>query len=493
MLGMLDRIDQKTRKIDRWLPATPVMVGPLWEPLPGPQSDAYLSLADEVYYGGAAGGGKTDLLLGLAVTMHRKSIIFRREYAQLKDILLRSEEILADVARFNAQANTWRGIPGDRLLEFGAVQYEKDKNKYKGRPHDFYGFDELPEFTEKQYRFLIGWARTTDPHQRVRVVNTGNPPTHAEGEWVIRYWGPWLDDQHPNPGQPGELRWFAVLDGESVEVESDAPFEHDGELIRPRSRTFIPARLEDNPYLADTDYRTVLQSLPEPLRSQLLYGDFTVGQEDDPWQVIPTEWVRLAQKRWKDKADVPMTALGVDVARGGDDQTVLAPRYGNWFGRLQKHPGSSTPDGPLVASLAVAAAKDGAVINVDVIGVGSSVYDTLASQGVNVVPVNFSERSEATDKSGRLRFRNKRAEAYWRMREALDPDYGDDVSLPPDDNELLADLVSPHWKLTTSGIQVESKEDIIKRLARSPDCGDAIVLANFAETPRWREIPFLKV
>jgi hypothetical protein len=493
MLGTLDRVERNIKKIDRWLPAEAVVTGPLWQPLPGPQTLAYHSPADELYYGGAAGGGKTDLALGIAVTQHLKSIIFRREYPQLKDILLRSEELLSDVARFNSQANIWRSIPGGRILEFGAVQYERDKNKFKGRPHDFYAFDELPEFMESQYRFLIGWARTTVKGQRVRVVNTGNPPTHAEGEWVIRYWGPWLDDQHPNPAEPGELRWFAMIDGESVEVESDVPIEHKGELIFPKSRTFIPARLEDNPYLADTDYRTVLQNLPEPLRSQLLYGDFTVGLEDDPWQVIPTEWVRLAQERWKErKREGPMTALGLDVARGGIDQTVLAPRYGNWFARLEKHAGSSTPDGPLVASLALSIARDGAIINVDVIGVGSSVFDTLVSQDINVVGVNFAERSEATDKSGRLRFRNKRAEAYWRMREALDPDYGDDVALPPD-NELLADLVAPHWKLTTSGIQVESKEDIIKRLGRSPDCGDAVVLANFSESPKWRDISFLSV
>ena len=63
------------------------------------------------------------------------------------------------------------------------------------------------------------------------------------------------------------------------------------------------------------------------------------------------------------------------------------------------------------------------------------------------------------------------------MREALDPISGDDIALPPDP-ELLADLTAPRWSITTSGIQVESKKDIVKRLKRSPDCGDAVVLSR---------------
>jgi len=451
----------------------------LWQPIPNsPQQAAYESLADELFYGGAAGGGKTDLVIGLAVTRHKKAIIFRREYPQLKDIVQRSHDLLGVTgAKYNGNDSIWRNIPGARSLEFGAVQYDRDVNKFRGRPHDLKAFDELPEFSEHQYRFLGGWLRTTTHGQRVRVVCTGNPPTHADGEWVIRYWAPWLDNQHINPAKPGELRWFAVLDGKDTEVASGNHFQHSGETIRPRSRTFIPARLTDNPYLASTEYGSVLQGLPEPLRSQLLYGDFGVGVQDDPWQVIPTEWVRQAQQRWHEQTHPgPQSAVGVDVARGGDDKTVLARRYGPWFAPLERYPGKETPDGGSVAALTVQALRDGAVANIDVIGVGASAYDMLGDQGGHVVGVNFAEGSKATDRSGRLRFRNKRAESWWGMREALDPLNGDGLMLPVD-NELLADLTAPHWKLTASGIQIESKDDIKKRIGRSPDSGDAVVLA----------------
>lgn len=459
------------------------IVRELWQPLPGPQTDAYRSPADELFYGGSAGGGKSDLMLGLALTQHRKSIIFRREYPQLKDIVERSRALLPPEtgAYFNGQGNTWRNIPGNRTLEFGAVQYEDDKQKYKGRAHDLKCFDEVGDYTESQYRFLIGWARTTIPGQRVRIVCAGNPPSVASGMWVTQRWGAWLDSKHPHPARPGELRWYAMVAGEEVEREDGHPFEYKGEAIQPKSRTFIPARLTDNPYLMATDYGATLQALPEPLRSQLLYGDFTAGLDDDPWQVIPTAWVRAAQERWRQlpKPDVPLTTVGVDVARGGKDKTVIAKRYGTWFAPLIKHAGQSTPDGPTVAGLVMSAiAGEGSpAVNVDVIGVGSSVYDFLRDKA-RAVGVNNAEKSGALDRSGRLGFVNLRAEMYWRLREALDPVTGENLALP-DDSELLADLCAAKWEMRVGGIKVESKEDIIKRLGRSPDCGDALALAHF--------------
>ena len=344
-------------------------------------------------------------------------------------------------------------------------------------------FDELPQFLESQFRFLIGWARITIPFQRVRGVSCGNPPTYAQGEWVIRYWAPWLDSQHTNPAAPGERRWFAVIDGSDEEVEDGTPFEFKGDMITPKSRTFIPARLQDNPALMQTGYLSVLQGMPEPLRSQMLYGDFTAGLDDDPWQVIPTAWVRAAVERWKaaPKPEIPITTLGVDVARGGSDQTILAPRFGTYFAPLLKYAGSATPDGPAVSNNVVrflTTVRGKPLINVDVVGVGSSAYDSMRAAGLRPAAINFGAAAPkgSTDKSGRLGFANLRAFAYWKLREALDPDLGDGLALP-DDRELLADLTAPRWMLRAGGVQIEEKEEIRKRIGRSTDCGDAVALA----------------
>ena len=121
-----------------------------------------------------------------------------------------------------------------------------------------------------------------------------------------------------------------------------------------------------------------------------------------------------------------------------------------------------------------------AQINIDVIGVGASVSDILVAEGFEVAPINFSSRTDATEKTGQLRFANLRAEVYWRLREALDPDDGDDLAIPPGD-ELFADLVAPRWAMSTRGILVEKKKDIRKRLGRSPGKGDAVALANYNE------------
>ena len=90
--------------------------------------------------------------------------------------------------------------------------------------------------------------------------------------------------------------------------------------------------------------------------------------------------------------------------------------------------------------------------------------------GLNAQGVNFGEGTDERDASGRLGFVNVRAWAYWSMREALDPQRGHELALPPDP-ELLADLAAPRWSIQSGRIKIESKEDIVKRIGRSPDCG----------------------
>jgi hypothetical protein len=138
---------------------------PEWTPLPGPQTLALESPADFIFMGGAAGGGKSDLLLGVALTLHNQSIIFRREYPQLKAIEDRAREIVSDRGQYNGQTHAYKLGQG-HVLEFGAVQHPGDEQAFLGRPHDFKGFDEVTHFHESQFRFLIGWLRTTKPGHR---------------------------------------------------------------------------------------------------------------------------------------------------------------------------------------------------------------------------------------------------------------------------------------------------------------------------------------
>jgi hypothetical protein len=405
-------------------------------------------------------------------------------FPNMRSIIERSREIYNSSGvshakdSYNESLHIWR-LSSGAMVEFAAMQYEKDKQNFQGRPHDLYGWDEVTEFTESQFRFVNGWNRTTRAGQRCRVVATGNPPTSPDGEWVIRYWSPWLDSQHPNPAQPGELRWFATIEGKDKEVEDGTPFAFQGELIKPRSRTFIPALLDDNPYLKDTGYRSVLQALPEPLRSQLLHGDFAVSVKDDIWQAIPTAWIIAAQNRWieQGKPELALRAVGVDPSRGGDDETAIARLYGTYFD-IKTFPGVDTQDGIIGAKHVTDTMGDeSAPIFVDVIGIGSSVYDHLKVLGdTAAIPVNVGAGSRATDKSRRYGFSNLRAEIVWKFREALDPASGENICLPPD-AQLRNDLRAAKFSIVGGKIKIESKDDIKARIGRSPDRGEGVLLA----------------
>jgi hypothetical protein len=451
----------------------------LWTPNDGPQRDACECEADELFYGGQAGGGKTELGLGLALTVHKRSLILRRINKDAVKLAERVAEILGHRTGYNGQLQRWK--LRNRMIVFSGCEHEDDKQRFKGNPYDLIYFDEGTDFLVSQYRFIIGWNRSADEKQRCRVVVGSNPPTTAEGLWVIRHWSPWLDPMHPCPAHPGELRWFTTgPDGSDIEVVDRGPHLVNGENVLARSRTYIPARLADNPDLYRTGYAAVLAGLPEELRRAYRDGNFAAGLKDDDFQVIPTAWIEAAQRRWRADAGrgIAMTAIGLDVAQGGTDYTVLAARHGTWYAPLVRKPGQETRDGSAVAAAVVALRRDLCAVVVDVDGGwGGDTVSRLKDNGIPVVGFRGAGRSNAKTRDRQLGFYNKRAEAWWRMREELDPgqDGGSMLALPPDAS-VKADLAAPRWELTARGIKIEDKNQIRKRLGRSPDEGDAIVM-----------------
>jgi hypothetical protein len=313
------------------------------------------------------------------------------------------------------------------------------------------------------------------------IVIASNPPMGAEGDWLMVWFAPWLDPLFPQPAAPGDLRW-ACVKGDGTMAWVDGPGRHvvEGEELEALSRTYIPARLDDNPYLRSTNYRAQLMRQSEPLRSKLLKGDFLAGRQDADRQVIPSAWIQAAQQRWVDRKRDPalkMTTIGVDVAQGGRDETVLAPLYGNRFEELIKRKGMDTTNGPAVAALVVEHMRDRCQVNIDLSGGwGGSARDHLEAQGIAVVGVVFGGGSDQRTKDQGLEFANLRSELWWRFREALDPITGEEVQLPPD-RRLAAQLAAPTWKPRGAAILIESKDDIRERLGSSTDDADAVILA----------------
>lgn len=457
-----------------------------WVPNPGPQSDAFHCQADELFYGGEAGGGKTDLAVGLALEAHQRSLILREFKDDARAMGDRLVEIAGSREGWNEQMCRYRR--GRVTVDFDGLPNEKDKQRHKGKPHDLIVFDELPDFYESQFDFIIGWNRSTDPNQRCRVLATGNPPTRSKGLWVIRRWAPWLDPKHAHPAKPGELRWFLRNEqGEEIEVDGPGPHQVGGQIVRARSRTFIRGKLNDNPDLARTNYGATLAGLPKELRDAYMLGKFDASLKDHPFQVIPTSWVVEAQKRWRERppAGVPMCGLGVDPAGGsggGGDRFTIVQRFDWWFGRPICIPAEEIRKASEGAGHVVAARRDSADICIDMGGgYGGGCWERLEENGIKPIAYKGASGTSLRTKDGKLGFTNMRSCLYWKLREALDPDQegGSPIALPPDP-ELLSDLTVLTWEPTARGIQVLPKEDVTEALGRSPDKGDATMLAQHA-------------
>ena len=233
-------------------------------------------------------------------------------------------------------------------------------------------------------------------------------------------------------------------------------------------------------------------------------GEFWSSDDDG---IIPLAWVEAAMRRWEDAhpdcdpgAPHPewraakhscdpgeFTSVGVDPARFGPDLTALALRHGSTITEIRTYQKKDTVE---VASLTagVLAANGGRAV-VDVGGLGAGVVDQLRQDKLTakaLVAFNGSEGTALRDRSGEWGFVNKRAAAYWWLRELLDPSFeqDDSVMLPPWD-ELRGELTTPKFREQGGGkLIIESKDDIRKRLGRSPDVGDAVVYAFWSDRVR---------
>lgn len=468
----------------------------VWIPNPGPQTEAYFSKADVLLYGGEPGGGKSQLLLGLAFNCHQRSLLMRRKYSDLG-------RLVEDALKINGGRTGFNGSPPPQLkrngkvIDFGAAHRVGDEQSWMGKGRDLLAIDEATHFSEGQVRFLMGWNRTEDKDQRVRTVLATNPPLTAEGLWVINMFAPWLDPKYDEPAEPGQLRWaISDEDGKQTWVDGPEPVQVGDKKVRPKSYTYISASVKDNPYYAGTGYEHELEAMAEPYRS-LLLGGFRTAFRDAPNQVMPTDWIKQAQARWTPRppAGVPMCAIGVDPAQGGDDETVLAPRHDGWYAPLIAVPGKETKYGTDVAALVVKHRRDKALIAVDMGGgFGGATFEHLRANDVDVVSYKGAEGSVHRTKDKQVRFTNKRSEAYWKFREALDPSQpGGSPIMLPDDSKLVADLAAPTFEITSNGLKIENKEDICDRLGRSTDRGDAVIMAwscgptYLTDGNQWRE------
>ena len=222
-----------------------------------------------------------------------------------------------------------------------------------------------------------------------------------------------------------------------------------------------------------------------------ILGQFATTDEDC---VIPLEWIEAANERWEEWVDAgrpgKFLGVGVDVAdapmvnpqrRGAPSKaseaaraySTFARRYGDAIDNIEAKRGL---DSIQVANHAATILQDGGFAVVDAIGVGSGSVGRLRELRLPVVGFVAGAGSTRRDATNTYGFADKRAEAWWGLRELLDPGRDATLALPPDD-DLIGDLTAPKWQeISGSRIRVESKNEIVKRLRRSTDRGDAVVM-----------------
>jgi hypothetical protein len=219
-------------------------------------------------------------------------------------------------------------------------------------------------------------------------------------------------------------------------------------------------------------------------------GEFYSSDEDG---VVPLSWIEQAIDRWKawDEAGRPvpetgMQVVGVDVARSGTDKTMMAIRHDNIIAEIRETSKEDTMQ-TTGRTVGILESGEGMVAVVDVIGIGAGVVDRLRELRKSVDPFNAAARTNRRDSSGNMGFVNCRSASWWNLREMLDPGNGYDLMLPPDDI-MLGDLTAPHWRIMSGGnIQVESKDDIRKRIGRSTDRADAVIMAFWPQSGGWAD------
>jgi hypothetical protein len=253
----------------------------IFAPNEGPQTEFLAAAETDVLYGGAAGGGKSYAMLvdplRYAHRASHRALIIRRSMPELRELIDKSRELYPKAfpgCKYREVEKLWN-FPSGAKIEFGFLERDADVYRYQGQAYSWIGFDEITHLpTEFPWNYLASRLRTTDseivPYMRC-TANPGGVGAH------------WVKKRYIDPSEANET--FVGSDG--------------------LTRKFIPARLEDNPYLAqDGRYEQMLKALPPTQRKQLLEGNWDVNEgaaftEFDldlhvitPFQ-IPIHWERV--------------------------------------------------------------------------------------------------------------------------------------------------------------------------------------------------------
>lgn len=249
----------------------------IWTPQPR-QLEFMRRSEDEVLYGGAAGGGKSDALVCEALRQVNlpfyRACIFRKTYPQLEEIISKSHKYYRAAypgAKYNDSKHVWT-FPSGAKIYFRSMAHKTSYLQYQGLSFEYIGFDELTHFMREEYEYLISRNRANGPGARVYARATANPGGIGHG---------WVKERFIDALKPGV--------GKAFYSEAETP---EGKKVQTKkTRAFIPATVFDNRILLKNDpgYVGNLASLPEADKKALLYGDWNSfsGQVFTEWRDNP--------------------------------------------------------------------------------------------------------------------------------------------------------------------------------------------------------------
>jgi len=284
-----DVIDEAPKSIQEHISQQKV----IFKPNSGPQTEFLAASEREVFYGGARGGGKSyAMLIDPLRYCHKenhRALLIRRTMPELRDLINHSQRLYSRAfpgAKWREQEKEWR-FPSGAKIEFGYAENMTDALRYQGQSYTWIGIDELPQYPSPDiYNFLRSSLRSVDPEIPVYMRATGNPG-NVGSQWVKEMF---VDPIDPNT---------------AFNIEIITPSGH-----KYITRRFIPAKLQDNPYLMQTDdYYAMLSSLPEVQRKQFLDGNWDAFSNAafpefnreihvvEPFEV-PKGWQRFRAADW---------------------------------------------------------------------------------------------------------------------------------------------------------------------------------------------------
>ena len=208
---------------------------------------------------------------------------------ELRDLIQKSQLLYSKAfpgAKWREQEKEWR-FPSGAKIEFGYAENMTDVLRYQGQSYTWIGIDELPQYPSPDiYNFLRSSLRSVDPEIPVYMRSTGNPGNVGSQ---------WVREMFVEPSEPNT----------AFDVGIDTP-----KGKKYITRRFIPAKLQDNPYLMQTDdYYIMLASLPEVQRKQFLDGDWDAYEDSafpefsktvhvvEPFE-LPKGWYKFRAADW---------------------------------------------------------------------------------------------------------------------------------------------------------------------------------------------------